>query len=259
MSPSGNHVFWKTVVASSISGSLARTITFPLDTWRVRSQLDLNSKLLSWKSFFNGYGVALIGSLPASAVYLSSYDIFKRTLSNRIDTRENNSKQAFVILTSGLLAECVSGLFWCPMEVVKQTMQGTERGFSEVIQQLNSNGIIRSLFRGYWAQLAVFGPYSMTFFYSYERFKQFVGKLEHSDHRYLTIPESALCAFGASALAAFVSAPPDVVKTRIQVGRMAGFPETSVASAAKSIYERDGLKGFLKGSLARGTQLVQSL
>jgi len=81
-----------------------------------------------------------------------------------------------VYLAAGFLAEVASGVFWTPMEVIKQRLQVTVLQESKVSAFALAKDALRAeglygLYRGYLVTLAVFVPYTMAYFASYEWLK----------------------------------------------------------------------------------------
>ncbi|KAJ3389664.1 hypothetical protein HDU92_000953 [Lobulomyces angularis] len=126
------------ILSSSFSAIVARLATHPLDSLKVRLQLERVNfiqdeeslstfqklkKIISEEGFlclYEGLTVALIFSVPALTVYLFSYDFFKNYLIFQFDS---NDGSCLIQLTSGALAECVSEILWCPMELIKTKLQ----------------------------------------------------------------------------------------------------------------------------------------
>eukprot|EP00026_Physarum_polycephalum_P011440 Phypoly_transcript_11666.p1 GENE.Phypoly_transcript_11666~~Phypoly_transcript_11666.p1 ORF type:complete len:287 (+),score=36.69 Phypoly_transcript_11666:278-1138(+) len=253
------------LLASAISGSTARVLLHPFDTLRARLQNERNPKagtkntstahLLTqmvknegWRSLYKGIWPALLFGLPGTMVYLTTYEKTKEKLISRGNSPEN----AVTHLSAGLVAECVSGLVWTPMSVLTQKLQVDSHSGSNLAKYKNSTHAIkviygeegiRGFFRGYFANLSVFGPFSMIYFVVYEKLKS------HYPSSYLYYVLSASI---AGALAAAATAPLDVVKTRLQVQswQSAGH-YTSIAEALRRMAREEGWRVFSKGLLAR--------
>lgn len=136
----------------------------------------LRSKQLTFRGLYRGLGVACLFHAPALSIYLTTYDSSKLLLGRLIGQEWEETSAVF--LASGFVAEVVSGVFWTPMEVVKQRMQVTalqENTFSQTSWQLARQTIktegFYGLYRGYGITLCVFVPYSMIYFTTYERMK----------------------------------------------------------------------------------------
>eukprot|EP00698_Gefionella_okellyi_P024937 TRINITY_DN8964_c0_g1_i1.p1 TRINITY_DN8964_c0_g1~~TRINITY_DN8964_c0_g1_i1.p1 ORF type:complete len:292 (+),score=41.14 TRINITY_DN8964_c0_g1_i1:17-892(+) len=255
-------------VASAVAGLVSRICTHPLDTVRaremhgsfsdVRGLLPTLRAIVAREGFaalYRGLGIALIVQGPAQATYLSTYEVAKQRASKFGEESGIGAESPVVHLACGLAAEAVSGLFWVPMEVIKQRMQvnlpnyqkSTFAALNEMASAARRNGIA-SLFRGYWMTLAVFGPYSMVYFSVYEQFRKVGARLIETD---ITGAPSTSVIFTSAALASGVSAavttPLDVVKTRLQT-----HPEyNSGLVALREIIRTDGASALLRGLTAR--------
>lgn len=74
---------------------------------------------------YRGYGLCLIGSAPANALYFSSYQVLKRLLRPAgIDGQGSAGGASFVRdSAAGFGAEVVAAGLWTPLDIVKQRMQ----------------------------------------------------------------------------------------------------------------------------------------
>ena len=252
----------KSLLTSSFAGVIGRSICYPMDTLRVSLQLQeervntfgqrrlVFSQTLGkiWrqegtKALFNGFTVSVVGALPASALYLSSYDFFKQQL--RTFDITSKFPDTTVILISGFLAEMISGFLWAPMEIVKGTMQASRQDtLASITKSIYLHDGMKGFWKGYSAQLAVFGPYTMCFFFAFENLEKMferwrtppyrlnIGQKTHPQHDYrsqfyshhvvhsepTSLASSLLLSSAiSSAVAALLTSPLDVIKTRLQV------------------------------------------
>ncbi|CAD7947167.1 unnamed protein product [Amoebophrya sp. A120] len=143
-----------TVLASSAAACLGKMATHPLDTLKARMQVDVllqqNNKnhdtaKPSWRAHFSkgnlyeGFFVAVLGSLPAGALYMTTYEmlrtdprsplnyenaLFSSTSSTgATSTTSCRSQQITRDFLAGLGAEAISCILWCPVDVVKERLQ----------------------------------------------------------------------------------------------------------------------------------------
>lgn len=246
------------VIASATSGTVARLVFYPLDTLRARLQVERGVELYNttnllknilqkegWKALYKGLGISMIINVPGTVVYLSTYEKTKKGLEDKI------TNKPLLHLVSGFIAECVSGLLWTPMDVVKQKLQvettksaiyKDSRNALRVIYQ--REGLI-GLYRGYFITLSVFAPFSMIYFVVYEKLKATFGYT----------PVSFFASAGtAGAVAAALTCPLDVVKTRLQVQSKDShgvMKYNGVFDAFRSIVKKEGWGAFSKGMVAR--------
>lgn len=248
------------ILASALSGTISRTIVHPLDTLRSRLMVSKTSTHLTTtlidliradgiRGLYRGFTVSIALQAPAIATYLSTYEHAKPILCSKLSQSPHS---AYVHLSAGMVAESVSAVFWVPMEVIKQRAQirkdSHARGLARLILRdvLKTDGFI-GLFRGYGITLAVYGPHSMLFFASYERLKRMTQAVDTS--------QMAGCAAGSAGIAAFLTTPLDVVKTRVQTQRNA---YRGAIHAMTCIAREEGMASFLRGASARVLWLMPS-
>lgn len=251
------------LLASAAAGCVSRCVVHPLDTVRSRLMVSAgHGTLLStlrevvaadgMRGLYRGFGVSVLLQAPAVATYLSTYEVSRDYFAQYVHT------PILTHLSAGLVAESVSAVFWTPMEVVKQRAQIRALSASSVsvLRDLLRHEGARALFSGYAITVGVFGPYSMVYFAAYERFKA----AALSRGKKLSTPVVSTSAAAAGALAAAVTTPLDVIKTRLQtqgdIAKAKGvshvrMPYTSAWNAAKVIARQEGFGAFLKGITAR--------
>mmetsp|Transcript_5358 Transcript_5358/g.7899 ORF Transcript_5358/g.7899 Transcript_5358/m.7899 type:complete len:282 (-) Transcript_5358:1101-1946(-) len=241
----------KTLVVGAAAGLFSDGMVHPLDTIRARAQVAQKGshssidiiKKLHFKSYYKGFTAVAIGTVPGHAFYFCGYEASKNFANNMLNNIENNNP--LVHLTAGLVADICGGLVWCPMEVVKQRVQihAHETPISVSKQILAKDGIF-GFFRGYWAGIFTYAPYVMLYFALYERFKYIARqKLNVEAHQVPFKYYIASCC-GASFIAAGVTTPVDVIRTRIQTttGNY-----TNIIDGARTILKEESPMTFLRG------------
>jgi solute carrier family 25 S-adenosylmethionine transporter 26 len=171
------------------------------------------------RGFFGGYGVCLVGSMPANAVYFGMYKLGQRAITDAGIEDVGMAGNAF----AGLFAQCGAAFVFTPLDVLKQRLQVSPPGVNvrDVFRAVRRERGRFGLWAGYWAAIAVWGPFSMMYFSSYEALKTTFSSGTSIDTFSLT--ELAAGTFAAAA-GAVVTQPLDFVKTRIQVGRQVVSP-----------------------------------
>jgi solute carrier family 25 (mitochondrial iron transporter), member 28/37 len=279
------------LLASAFAGALSRFVVHPLDTVRarlmvargraggVRGVLEAARAVVSTdgvRGLYRGFGLSVVVQAPAVAVYLSTYERAKPAVVAAMP--HLNERHPVVHLAAALAAEGLSGVLWVPMEVVKQRAQvragsAAAATSAAVVRDLLTHEGPRALYRGYGLTLAVFGPYSMLYFVSYERFKDMWARglgVNMADLPLQAVAASAAC---SGALAGAATCPLDIVKTRLQTqGDVAARTQvrSTVAGAAtgsavvyrgawhaiQTIAQQEGWRGFLRGVTARVVWLM---
>mmetsp|Transcript_32891 Transcript_32891/g.55507 ORF Transcript_32891/g.55507 Transcript_32891/m.55507 type:complete len:288 (+) Transcript_32891:210-1073(+) len=254
------------VVSAAMAGLVSRAVTHPMDTVRAVLQYDRVRFPPSVSTFsairqilaqegirglYRGYGVAMTFTAPASSLYFVTYEIAKTGLSKEY------SQSAVVHFCSGLTAEAISGLLWLPMDVVKQRMQCQVSdvykgsGFSAALSVVKTEGFW-GLYKGYFTCLAAFGPYTALYFTVYEKCKVF------AQHMYSAPSTNALpayayfvCGLSAATVAASVTNPLEIIKTRVQVDA-----NSTARSIVTKLISEEGFRGLSRGVLARVLQMA---
>ena len=161
-----------------------------------------------------------------------------------------------VNFTAGFIAEAVSCVIWVPTDVVKERAQALNRtmhskSIGSTVRNILAEEGIRGLYRGYGATLASFGPFSAFYFMFVEFLKE---RLRGSNgEENLSFRETATACAVAGGAAAFLTAPLDLVKVRMQVERRTKGSSAyqSVLSGLKHVWKSDGLSGLFRGAMSR--------
>lgn len=182
--------------------------------------------------------------------------------------------------SASAIAEMASCLVLAPAEIIKQNAQMIQQDTSnstkqnkassslQVFKQMRKTASARQLFSGYAALLARNLPFTALQFpiFEYirskrrEKRKKDASQKEYLSSRALlqTGFDSGLSAATAGALAAWVTTPSDVVKTRImltagQSGENGdkGSVRKGPWEATREVYEQGGIRGFFRGALLR--------
>ncbi|KAJ3410302.1 hypothetical protein HDV05_003958 [Chytridiales sp. JEL 0842] len=283
--------------SSCVAAFTTRCITHPLDTIKTRIQHSPSSNFLTaiqsapLRSLYNGLGISLLFSVPALGIYLGSYDACKTRFAEswygHLDRKKGESSMA-VHMGSAVVAEALSGLFWTPMEVIKNKLQvgvgaegvttATSRNISTMglVKDIYRNEGIRGFFRGYWLTLGVFVPYTVCYFVSYEQLKarglkymedrQSIAsssasttRMSSSDTQNSNFTVYLVSSASAGALAGAVSNVLDVIKTRLQIAG-GGQGTTSMLRIAADMYKNEGgITAFGRGMLARVLWVMPSV
>ena len=152
-----------------------------MDTIKARLQAEAaqsasSRSTLSLKSLYRGVGAALIGGVPATCIYLTSYEMSKGWLPSYPFFQQS---PFCVYFASGMIAEALSCIVFVPTDVIKERLQVQGktlsygyRGSWDALQQIVRQEGLRGLFKGYGASLLSFGPFSALYFAIYEAMKK---------------------------------------------------------------------------------------
>ncbi|XP_072341714.1 mitoferrin-1-like isoform X2 [Scyliorhinus torazame] len=249
---------------------MEHSIMFPIDTVKTRMQsLQPNPKAQYKNVFegllrimhtegyrrpFRGLNAMVLGAGPAHAMYFSSYEKMKRTLSDA-SGHDGNSHLANGV--AGGLATLVHDGVMTPAEAVKQRMQmfnSPYRGVWHCVRVVRTVEGPRAFYRSYTTQLTMNVPFQAIHFMAYE----FLQEQLNPCRRYN--PSSHMVAGAlAGAVAATATTPLDVCKTllntqeNLKLGSL-GLRNrrlSGMASALWAVYRIGGLPAYFKGAQAR--------
>ena len=242
----------ETIIISFFSTAIARTVFHPIDTLKTRLQFGTtsakslfassasrNAESALGRSLWKGLGVTLALSCPAGAVYLTSYDVLKSTLTKAYPT----SNTFLLHSAAGAGAEGIASILFTPMDVLKQKLMTIKRDSSSwktIVDLYQSHGI-RAFYRGYLLTQLVFVPFSAAYFSVYEKSKSY-----YTQKAKLDTTAQFACSLFAAAIASTITNPLDVIKCRIQI-----LTNVSTRQVIRDLYKEAGVKAFAKGLTAR--------
>jgi hypothetical protein len=260
---------------AALSGMLCRAPCHPLDTIKTVAFTDDGSghqygfrrgfrevvKREGVKGLYRGWGIATIGSAPGVGAYLTAYDLTK----NKFEAMGCGST-ALCHLTAGFFAEATSCVFWVPIDVIKERLQSQHPNVKgRYVSSLDGlmtclkNERLQGLYKGYFSTLASFGPFSAVYFMSYEKFNKWIEPMGYS-----TFVTGLLAGGLGNAVAALVTNPLELVKTRLQVQRailtIDGVPQRNdqfrynykgFVDGLSSLLKEKGVLGLQRGVVSR--------
>lgn len=235
--------FVASLVAGAAAGTAVDLALYPLDTIKTRLQSTATMKwsmgLLS--NVYAGVLPGVAASAPASAAFLGAYDSVRAKLAT--DYR-------VPFLLGNILAACVGDLAHsvvrAPFEVVKQRVQaGVDVSARTAIKSIYASNGVLGFFSGAAALAMRDLPFDVIEYPVYEYLK---AVLARNLKRPLQPWEIALCGFMAGGVAAALTTPLDVVKTRyltqpkLYNGMIACF---------QTVLQQEGVRGLFAGMAPR--------
>ncbi|KAF9525853.1 mitochondrial carrier domain-containing protein [Crepidotus variabilis] len=243
--------FTQALLAGAMAGTSVDLLFFPIDTIKTR----LQSSQGFWKAggfvgMYKGIGSVFVGSAPGAAAFFSTYEFLKQ----KIPLRDNLAPFNHMLAASG--GEVAACLIRVPTEVVKTRTQTSAYGdlgkssFRAFRMVLSEEGV-RGLYRGFRITVMREIPFTSLQFPLYEFLKS---KLSQKIGRKpLYAREAAVCGSIAGGVAAALTTPLDVLKTRVMLDLRDPSKEKlpSLSGRLKSIYAKEGMKALFAGALPR--------
>jgi len=248
--------FLTSLLAGGLAGTTVDLALFPIDTLKTRLQSP-NGFLAAggFRGVYRGVMAAAAGSAPGAALFFGTYETMKPVIAD-IRGGESSSNPALTHMTAASIGEAAACLVRVPTEVVKSKMQTNAAGSSTLSSTLKmvlsekdgrafASGIFGGLYRGYGITLMREVPFAFIQFPMYERFKIEWGKMQGHD---ATPLQAAACGSFAGGIAAAVTTPLDVIKTRLMLGSdKAGVPYKGARDVVQRLVNEEGSSVFLSG------------
>lgn len=221
--------------------------------------------------------------MPGSLIYILSYTFLKDRLqkldSTHVSKRHDGSIAPWVSFTAALLADVSAVAFYCPVDVVAQRLFLQSNGnpvyksAREAVQDIVKKEGIRGLYKGSGVAIVNSVPASAIWWTSYEHFKVVFAKrlalykLKRAGHdakdlhgQPLVIEKhwlpQILSGMLSGSIITIVTNPLDLVRTRLQTQTFthaASEQYKGSLDVIKSVWRREGMRGFTKGIVPRWT------
>ena len=269
---------YKKVVFSGLSGAIATTCIYPLAITKTKLQNEsgtvhstpLQMMRSIWrdggaKGFYRGWPPNVLFVMPEKALKLTMNDLFKRRMKEAgIGVQAGSSELSMgAEMVAGGLAGTVQVVATNPMELLQ--IQGAtmadriKRGelkaaisYPRLVRDLGVSG----LYTGVFSTLVRDIPFSMLYFSLYSQLKH---ELLHDATSHLAF-KSFLAGAAAGTIAAAVSCPADVIKTRVHAAAVpvrVGLSEfvtrewTMWWHHASGIVRQEGVGALFRGVIPR--------
>ncbi|XP_029692011.1 mitochondrial glutathione transporter SLC25A39 isoform X2 [Takifugu rubripes] len=206
------------------------------------------------RSLWSGLPPTLMMSVPATVIYFTCYDQLRDYLRYSLGLQGNH-----IPLISGGIARLGAVTVLSPLELVRTKMQSRRRPYGELFACIRSavsqDGVL-SLWRGWGPTVLRDVPFSALYWFNYELLKSRLCQWCQLTEANVSISFTAGASSGA--IAAILTLPFDVVKTRrqIQLGEMDSLGASLKRASStwhimKEIWAELGYRGLFAGFMPR--------
>ncbi|KAH9514300.1 hypothetical protein Btru_028657 [Bulinus truncatus] len=214
-------------------------------------------------SLWSGLPPTLVMAVPATVVYFTSYEQLK--LLFRYDCSVHTDR--WKPLAAGATARVWAATLISPIELIRTKMQSTRFTYTQVwkavVDSVKADGVF-SLWRGLGPTLLRDVPFSALYWTSYEALKSYVIHSRSDPAIGFGFFDSFTAGAISGSIAAVVTLPFDVIKTRrqIELGETELLGKRPVTKSTwkmmRSIYSREGFLALYTGLLPRLLKVAPS-
>lgn len=265
MSSPASPPFTHALLAGGVAGTTVDLTLFPLDTLKTRLQSSEGFFASGgFRGIYRGVGSAALGSAPGAAFFFCTYEATKSALAGArrralgdttTEGRRDGGGGAVDHMLAASLGEVAACAVRVPTEVVKQRAQAGQHGGSSLSSlrailgrraQVGLPGVWRELYRGWGITILREVPFTVIQFplwealKSYSRGRRAGGGAQQAD---VSAGESALYGSVSGGVAAAVTTPLDVLKTRV----MLSSERQRVWDVVTGILRQHGVRPFFAG------------
>lgn len=262
MSNTNHNKFTINMVSGGIAGLSVDAVLFPLDTLKTRLQSS-NGFISSggFKNIYSGIGSVAIASAPTAALFFVTYEYSKDKLYYHLGNDNNSNINKHKMLLNSIVSSISSGIgesiaciIRVPVENIKQNLQaGLFKNNTLAIKTIYNRNGITGFYTGYSTTLAREIPFAFIQFPLYELLKLKLLSIKQKQDNSIKVSglECAIIGSICGSIAAALTTPLDVCKTRLMLQQTNKADSTSIIQLMKSIYRRDGMKGLFSGVIPR--------
>ncbi|XP_037347163.2 mitochondrial S-adenosylmethionine carrier protein [Pungitius pungitius] len=242
--------FVASLVAGGCAGMCVDLTLYPLDTVKTRLQSQQGFyKAGGFRGIYAGVPSAAVGSFPNAAAFFVTYEYTKSLLGAGGPLAAPHAAPVTHMLAASL-GEIVACLFRVPTEVVKQRTQASPSSttYHMLLATLREEGV-RGLYRGYGSTVLREIPFSLVQFPLWEYLKTLWSQRQgHTLYSW----QAAVCGAFAGGVAAVVTTPLDVAKTRIMLAKAGSTAARgNIPLVLHDVWKSQGLSGVFAGSVPR--------
>ncbi|KAL6303917.1 S-adenosylmethionine transporter [Sparassis latifolia] len=250
MSGQAKPTFYQSLMAGGLAGTSVDLLFFPIDTIKTRLQSSKGFlRAGGFRGIYKGVGSVVVGSAPGAALFFCTYDTLKQTLPFSPDLAP------LIHLVSASIGETAACAVRVPTEVIKTRTQTSTYGKMasslDAAKRVLADEGLRGFYRGFGSTIMREIPFTSIQFPLYELLKL---RLSSSlGRRPLHAYEAAVCGSFAGGVAAALTTPLDVLKTRVMLDLRDTSKEKlpSLTARFKQIYLTEGVSALFAGVVPR--------
>lgn len=278
------HAIARNAAASTLGASVVALAVTPLDVVKVRMQAhvcpvggvlpcedpqhvagmrDAARKIVradGVRGLWRGLSATLALALPTTSLYFTMYESFMGYASTRDGIGDGTAA-----VVSGAGARIFTATLASPVELARVRVQaGARDGVGDILRSVYKEEGLRALWRGLGPTLVRDAPFSAIYWGAYEALKDpnrslLPTTLLSGQHNFAGFLASGI---GAGTLAAVLTVPADVVKTRRQttagMGAGVGKRQGSPGDIVRLILRDEGMRGMFRGVGPRVVKVAPS-
>lgn len=212
--------FVTALLSGGVAGTSVDVVLYPLDTIKTRLQSPQGFlKAGGFRGVYKGLSAAAAGSAPGAALFFSTYEFMKTTFRNLSGSMGIMIPEPMIHMSAASCGEVAACLVRVPTEVVKQRMQtGMYSSFRETVSSTYKSQGLMGFYQGFGTTIMREIPFAFIQFPIYEALKVSVKKIKERNGSTLYSIESACCGSFSGGIAAALTTPLDVIKTRLMLG-----------------------------------------
>ncbi|CAO1601379.1 S-adenosylmethionine transporter [Xanthoria calcicola] len=258
---SGPTPFTPALLAGALAGTTVDLSLYPIDTLKTRLQSSTGFYPSGgFRGVYAGVGSAIVGSAPGAAFFFVTYEEVKSRLRllredemGKGSTSERGRGNGWIEPVEHMIAASVGEVAACavrvPTEVVKQRAQAAQYPSSMAALRfifaqrgdIGTLGVWREMYRGWSITILREVPFTAIQFPLWEGMKAWRRRLHGRSQTSAT--ESGIFGSIAGAVAAGLTTPLDVLKTRMMLAKK----RQATMSLFVQIWKQSGPKAFIAG------------
>ena len=255
---------------SAIAATATTTTSLSSVAPPISSVYDALRQLVRQRTVYVGLSTAILGAIPSSALYFGAYETSKAFLGRTfIDSSKNAAagvldtdvtmlQRCLWHSTSAAIGNLISSAVFVPKEVIKQQMQYSGTGTSNVLHTIQhiitERGIKNGLYIGYRATVLRNIPSAALRFTFYEELKRYINRDNnyHNNNNNNNTWKLYIAGAMAGAMASGIMTPMDLIKTKLSTGTC---PVNEVQGCIQYVIQQNGVVALWTGA---GSRMISS-